>query len=82
MLLPSLRAHCLAPGESASAKCNYVTGSLWECLRVVGPESQGGQIPELTGPTQWPSGAPGSTWERRRQDWERRRQAWEHLESL
>jgi hypothetical protein len=64
---------------STSAKCNYVTGSLWECLRVVGPESQGGQIPELTGPTQWPSGAPGSTWEHRRQDWECRRQAWEHL---
>jgi hypothetical protein len=54
-------------GESpirTSAKCNSVTGSLWECLRVVGPESQGGQIPEFTGPTQWPSGAPGSTWGR------------------
>ena len=38
----------------ASAKCNYVTGSLWECLRVVEPESQGGQIPEMTGPTHWP----------------------------
>jgi len=61
--------------RTASAKCNYVTGSLWECLRVVGPEFQGGQIPELTGPMQWPSGAPGSTSERRRQ-------AWEHLESL
>ena len=51
--------------DGTSAKCNYVTGSLWECLRVVEPESQGGQIPEFTGPTQWPSGAPGSTWERR-----------------
>ena len=43
-----------------SAKCNYVTGSLWECLRVVGPESQGGQIQALTRPTQRPSGAAGS----------------------
>jgi hypothetical protein len=51
-----------------------VSGSLWECLRVVGPESQSGQIPELPGPMQWPSGAPGSTWQLRRL-------AWEHLES-
>jgi len=29
-----------------SAICNYVTGSMWECLGVAGPESQGGQIPE------------------------------------
>jgi len=82
----------LIPGQAClntSAKCNYVTGSLWECLRVVEPESQGGQIPEFNGPTQWPSGAPGSTWERwwqqwerRWQAWERRRQAWEHLESV
>jgi len=36
-----------------------VFGSLRECLGVVGPESQGGQIPELTGPMQWPLGAPG-----------------------
>ena len=63
----------------ASVKCHYVTGSLWQCLRVVGPESQGGRIPELTGPTLWPSSAPGSTWERRRQDWECQLQAWEHL---
>jgi len=65
--------------DPPSAKCILVTGSLWECLKVVGPESQGGQILEFTGPMQWPSGAPGSTWERRRQVWERRPQAWEHL---
>jgi len=59
-----------------SAKCNYVTGSLWECLGVVGPASQGGQIPEITGPTQWPSGAPRSTGECRRHDWEHQQQAW------
>jgi hypothetical protein len=47
--------------NSTSAKCNYVTGSVWECLRVVGPESQCGQIPELTGPMQWPADTPGST---------------------
>ena len=29
-------------------------------LGVVGPESQGGQISELTAPMQWPSGAPGN----------------------
>ena len=33
----------------------------WKCLRVVGPESQGGQIAEFTGPMYWSSGAPGST---------------------
>ena len=65
--------------SATSAKCILVTGSLWECLRVVGSGSQGGPIPECTGPMQWPSGAPGSTWERRRQAWERRQQAWEHL---
>ena len=71
-----------------SAKCIFITGSLWECLGVVGPESQGGQIPEFTIPMQWPSGAPGSTWECWQQDWEckqqawkHRQQAWEHLES-
>ena len=32
----------------------------WECLRVVRPESQGGQIAEYTGLMEWPSGAPGS----------------------
>jgi len=53
--------------------------SHWECLRVVGPESQGGQILEFTGPMQWPSGAPGSTWECQRQAWKRQPQAWEHL---
>jgi hypothetical protein len=53
-----------------SAKCVFVTGSLWECLGVVGPESQSGQIPELTEPIQWPSGAPGIAWERRRQIYE------------
>jgi hypothetical protein len=42
------------------AKYNLVTGSLWECLHFIGPNSQGGQIPELTGLMQWPSGAPGS----------------------
>jgi hypothetical protein len=73
-----LQAH-LQTCTITSAKCNFVTGSLWECLRVVGPESQGGQIPELTEPTQWPSGAAGSTWECRRHDWECRRQAWEYL---
>jgi len=48
-------------GQCASAECICVSGSLWECLEVVGPESKGGQIPECTGPTQWPSGARGST---------------------
>ena len=47
----------------------------WECLRIVGTESQGGQIPEVTGPIQWPSGGPGSTWERRAE-------AWDHLGAL
>jgi len=45
-VLPGLR-NCI---QATSAKCISVTGSLWECLRVVGPECQGGQIPELTGP--------------------------------
>jgi len=74
---------------TASAKCNYVTGSLWEWVRVVGPESQAGQIPEITRPMQWPSGAPENTSEHRRQDlecrrqaWERWRHAWKHLKSL
>ena len=49
------------------------------CLRVVRPESEGGQIPECTGPMRWPSGAPGSMWVGRRQAWECRRKAWEHL---
>ena len=44
-----------------SADCILVTGSLWVCLRVVRPESQGGQIPEYTRLMQWPSGSPGST---------------------
>ena len=34
--------------------------SIWLNLGVVGPESQGGQISELTAPMQWPSGAPGN----------------------
>jgi len=53
--------------DDTTAKCNYFTGSLWECLTVVRPESQGGQIPGFTGPRQWPAGAPGRTWERWRQ---------------
>ena len=28
----------------------FVSESLWECLGVVGAESQGGHLPELTGP--------------------------------
>jgi len=64
---------------STSANGISVTGSLWECLWVVGQESQGGQIPEFTGPMQWPSGAPGSACERRQQARVRRRQAGEHL---
>jgi len=32
----------------------------WESQGVVGPESHGGQIPELTWLMQWPSDAPGS----------------------
>ena len=76
--MSTLVASCIA----TSAKCILVTGSLCECLRVVGPESHGGQIPEFTGLMQWPLGAPGSTWERRPQAWERRPQAWEHIESL
>jgi len=44
----------------ASAECIFVTESLWECLGVVGPVSQCGQIPELTEPRQWPSCATGS----------------------
>jgi len=31
-------------------------------MGVVRPESQGCQIPKLTGLIQWPSGAPGSIW--------------------
>jgi len=65
--------------DSTLAKCMLVTGSLWECLRVVGPESPGGQIPAFSGPMQWPSGAPGSTWECQRQAWVPRRHTWEHL---
>jgi hypothetical protein len=53
-----------------SPKCNYVTGSLSECLRVVRLDSQRGPIPKLTRPMQWYSGAPGSTCQRRRQPWE------------
>jgi hypothetical protein len=68
-------------GRESSAKCILVTGSLWERLRVVGPEFQGGQIQEFTGPFQWPSDAHGITWERRSQDWERRPQAWKHMEA-
>lgn len=36
---------------------NFLTGSFWECFRVVGKESRGGQIPELTELMEWPSGA-------------------------
>jgi len=68
--------------EGTSAKCILVTGRLWECLRVVGPECQGGQIPEFTGAMQWPSGAPGSTWEGQPQAWECRPQVSEHVETL
>ena len=74
--------HALLLSVYTSAKCNYITRSFWECLRIVRPESQRGQMAELTGPTQWPSGAPRSTWEHGRQAWECWRQAWEHLESL
>jgi len=69
-------------GLQHQQKCIFVTGRLWECLRVVGPESRGGQIPEITGQMQWPSGTPGSTWEHRRQAWERRWLAWKHLGAL
>jgi hypothetical protein len=55
--------------DSSSAKCNYVTGSLSECLRAVGPEFQDRQLPEFTELMQWPSCAPGSTWERRQHTW-------------
>jgi len=72
-------AYDLENVKGSSAKCILVTGSLWEYLRVVGPECQGGQIPEYTGLTPWPSGTPRSTWERRRQLWECRPQAWEHM---
>jgi len=65
-----------------SAKCNYVSGSLWECLRVAGLESHGGQIPELPGLIQWPSGVPQSTSERQRQTRECRPQLSEHLGAL
>jgi len=44
-----------------SAERIFVTRSLWKCLGVIGLKSQGGQIAEFTGPTQWPSGPPGST---------------------
>ena len=44
----------------ALAKCTYISGSLWEHLRVVKPECQGTQIPELSGPMQWPWVVPGS----------------------
>jgi len=79
---------CGASAGHPTANCILVSWSLLECLRVVGPESQGCQIPEFTGPMQWPSGAPGSTWERRRQAWERQQHTWErwqareHVESL
>jgi len=62
-----------------SAKCIFITGSLWDSLRVVGPESQGGHIPEFTAPMRWPSGTPWSTWEHTKQAWEHRLQAWEEL---
>jgi hypothetical protein len=82
---PSVNQMCIIFGSVTvatwSAKSIFVTGSLWECLGVVGPQSQGGQIPEFTGPMQWPSAAPGSTWKHWRQDWERRWQALEHLDS-
>jgi hypothetical protein len=67
--------------EAASVKCILVTGSLGECLRVVRPESQGGQMLECTGPMRWPSGASERTWVHRRQAWEPRRQVWAHVES-
>jgi hypothetical protein len=47
---------------SVSAKCIFISGSSWEYLGVVGPESQGGEIPELTGPMRWLYGSPGSNW--------------------
>jgi len=50
-----------------SASCIWVTRSHWEYFGVVRPESQGGQIPQLTGPMQWPSGASaiaGDKWAR------------------
>jgi len=54
---------------TTSARWIFVSGSLWECLEVVGPEYQGGQIPECTGLMQWPSGAPGSTGDEPRWTW-------------
>jgi len=68
--------------DAASAKCIIVTGSIWECQCIVGPESQGGQIPEFTAPMQCPLGVHGSTSQRCAQAWERRRQAYKHLRAL
>jgi len=53
--------------------------SLWDYFRVVRPESQGGQIPELTALIQWTSGEPGSTLELQQEAWEHLQHAREHL---
>jgi len=63
--------------SSPSAKCIVVTRCLWEYLKVVGHECQGGQISEFTRPMQWPSAPYGRIWVHQRQAGERRRQAWE-----
>jgi len=57
---PKLYSGAPTSSLTSSAKFNYVTGSLWECLRVAAQESQDVQIPELPGLMQWPSCTPGS----------------------
>jgi len=51
----------------AIPKCTQYTTKmklcLWECLRVVRPEPQGGKITQLTQLMWWPSGAPASAGE-------------------
>jgi hypothetical protein len=62
-----------------SANCDYVSGSLWECLRVVGTQFHGGQIPELNRPILSAPGAPGTIVESQQHAWEH---AWQDLEQL
>jgi len=57
MALTALTENFTLPIAQAMGQVAYIPHLLiskmyfghWECLRVVGPESQGGQIPEYTG---------------------------------
>jgi len=55
--------------QPTSGKTIYVTGSLLECVRVVGPESLDGRILELTSQMIWPSCTAGSTVNNPEGDW-------------